>query len=71
MSNMIHAAIRHAHALLQQHTERYVQDILVEPAAWRRRYDELRQDLEYLEFVRDHRLTKKTLPLPPAPPLMR
>jgi hypothetical protein len=53
----IDAAIRHASTLLREHAERYPAEIIVEALAWRRRYDEQRQDLDWLEFVRDHPIT--------------
>jgi hypothetical protein len=56
--NALDGAIRHVLALLRKHGENYVAEIVVEPTAWRRRFDELKQDLEWLEFVRDY-------PLPP------
>jgi hypothetical protein len=59
--NSVDGAIRHVLMLLRKHSESYAAESVVEPLAWRRRYDELRQDLEWLEFVRDY-------PLPPTPP---
>jgi hypothetical protein len=65
--NLLDASIRHVLMLLRQHSEQYVAEIVVEPTAWRRRFDELKQDLHWLEFVRDYPLP----PLPPAPPPIR
>jgi hypothetical protein len=71
----IDGSIRHVLVLLRQHAEAYVAEIVVEPTAWRQRRDELRQDLDWLEFVRDYPLPPTAplppVPLPPAPPFKR
>ena len=70
--NALDGAIRHVLMLLRKHSESYVQEIVVEPLAWRRRFDELKQDLAWLEFVRDYplppdpRIPPAPKPLPPA-----
>jgi hypothetical protein len=66
--NSVDGAIRHALMLLRKHSEQYVREIVVEPTAWRRRFDELKQDLNWLEFVRDYPLPPTELP--PPPPLL-
>jgi hypothetical protein len=63
-------SIRHVLMLLRQHAESYVKEIVVEPTAWRQRSDELRQDLAWLEFVRDYPLPPDPR-IPPAPPPFR
>jgi hypothetical protein len=67
-------AIEHAFNLFREHVERYREEILIEPVAWRRRCDELHKDLQWLLFCRDHplpRAPKKLPPNPPPPPLRR
>jgi hypothetical protein len=63
--NSVDGAIRHVLALLRKHAESYVREIVVEPDAWRRRFDELKQDLEWLEFCRDHPIINRHVPPPP------
>jgi hypothetical protein len=68
----IDASIRHVLQLLRHHAEQYVREIVVEPTAWRQRSDELKQDLHWLEFVRDYPLPPDPkIPLAPPPPPVR
>lgn len=57
----IDKAVEHAFTLFREHVERYRAEILAEPLAWRRRCDELHQDLQWLLFCQAHPLAK-----PPA-----
>jgi hypothetical protein len=61
----IEKAVAHASTLLREHCEKYVAEMHVEPVAWRRRYAEIREELDWLEFSRDYPLRS---PLPPMPP---
>lgn len=69
----IDVSIRHALTLLRRHAEAYPKEIVVEPPAWRQRMNELKQDLHWLEFVRDYPLPpERPAPnMPPAPPTFR
>ncbi|QDM16842.1 hypothetical protein FNL55_13175 [Tardiphaga sp. vice352] len=55
--NSIDGAIRHVLQLLRQHSEFYVGSYVENSAGdlleWRSRYNELRQELARLEFMRD------------------
>ncbi len=64
----IDSAVRHAATLLREHAEKYTTEIMVEPLAWRRRYNELKQDLDWLEFVRDYPILSPPKNAPPPPP---
>jgi hypothetical protein len=68
-------ACEHAYTLLREHVERYRQEIVVEPLAWRTRCDELHQDLQWLLFCQAHPLASPPRrlrpPNPPPPPIVR
>jgi hypothetical protein len=68
----IDAAVAHAYQLFREHVERYRQEIVVEPLAWRMRCKELAEEFEWLLFCQQHPLAKPPRrPLPPPPPLVR
>ncbi len=62
MGEEIDKACEHAYNLLRDHAERYRKEIVVEPTAWRSRFKELVEDLDWLEFCRSHRLAPATKP---------
>ncbi|MCK1311604.1 MULTISPECIES: hypothetical protein [unclassified Bradyrhizobium] len=64
MTTEIDKAVEHVFTLFREHVERYPQEIVVEPSAWRTRCDELHQDLQWLLFCQAH-------PLAPKPPRPR
>jgi hypothetical protein len=71
----VDAAVAHAYALFREHVEKYCEEILVEPLAWRTRCDELHKDLQWLLFCQAHPLPPDSqaprLPPPPPPRLRR
>ncbi|KIZ38073.1 MULTISPECIES: hypothetical protein [Rhodopseudomonas] len=76
MTAEVDAAVEHAYTLFREHVERYRQEIVVEPLAWRRRCKELAENFEWLLFCQTHPLAtppRRPLPphYPPPPPVRR
>jgi hypothetical protein len=68
-------AVEHAFTLFREHVERYREEIVVEPFAWRTRCRELHENLEWLLFCQAHPLAppprKPRAAIPPPPPIRR